>query len=170
VAATLALAGCGQTKGPEVATAQGSTVTASGSPTSSGSATSSAPAKESAYDKARRYIRCMNDNGDNLPDPVEGKSLPMGTIGDAQGPTEAYNKCKKFLPATWPVKLDPKEIARSAKFFECMRKEGIPVPVADENGMIDEPPGDPWQTMPGYREAEAACRHLYDDPANNANQ
>jgi hypothetical protein len=51
-----------------------------------------------------------------------------------------------------------------------MGKEGISMPVADENGIIDEPPGDLLETMPGYREAEAACRHLYDDPANNTNQ
>src|SRR5258705_8114795 len=69
-AAALAMAGCGQTKGPEVATAQGPTATASGGETSSASA------KESDYDKARRYIGCMNDNGENLPDPGEGKPLP----------------------------------------------------------------------------------------------
>jgi hypothetical protein len=164
VVAVASLAACGPAGGPQVATAQGPATPPSGGPTSS------APAGDSDYDKALRYVRCMNENGENLPDPVEGQPLPLGTLGGGPftGVTPAYLACKKYLPATWPVKLDPKEIARSAKFDECMRQKGFPLAEPDANGVVIEP-GDITTIThpPGYDGAVDSCRYLVDDAANN---
>jgi hypothetical protein len=145
-----------------VATAHPSTGTKSAAP-------SSVAPRETDYDKALRYTRCMTENGDKMPDPVEGKPLPLGSVGNGwtTTATPAFQKCKQFLPATWPIKLDPKEVARSRGYVQCMRKRGIPEPVADENGVVNEPTGDSLSQMPGYDAAVRACRHLVDDPANN---
>lgn len=79
----------------------------------------------------------------------------------------AYEKCKRFLPATWPIKLDPKEVARSRGYVQRMRQHGIPEPVADEHDVVNEPTDNALFRSPGYEAAVQACRHLVDDPANN---
>jgi hypothetical protein len=116
----------------------------------------------------------MTANGADTADPVEGRPFPTGltfragqTADDIRAQQAAYDKCKRLLPATWPVKLDPKEVARSRGYFQCMRKHGVPEPVPDRNGLINEPTEDKLGRMPGYDAAVRACRHLVDDPANN---
>jgi hypothetical protein len=134
----------------------------------------SAPAKESAFDKALQYTRCMTDNGAKVPDPVEGEPLETGgsvtkaaePFSAAEARMAAYGKCKKLLPSTWPVKMDPKEVARSAAFFGCMKKRGVQVYEPDADGMVHEPPTGDHYEQPEYRAAEQACRHLYEDAAN----
>jgi hypothetical protein len=167
VVLVLLLAGCGSAPAPQVATAHPSAGVASVPP-------SSVAPRESDYDKALRYTRCMTANGAPVADPVEGKELPTGETlvrgdtFDTNSPRRvAYQKCKQFLPATWPIKLDPKEVARSHGYVQCMRKRGIPEPVADENDVVNEPTDNRLFRIPGYEAAVAACRHLVDDPANN---
>ena len=74
----------------------------------------------------------MTDHGTKMTDPVVGKTLqtgdPAGRRSAGSGMTnDAFEKCKQFLPATWPIKIDPAEIARDKPFVECMRKHGIDV-------------------------------------------
>ena len=162
-AAALTTAGCtSPAPQPKVASAAQPTATAKPEPAPSAT-------KESDYDKALRFTRCMNALGENIPDPVEGKPLQTtGTkIGDWYTPSQNFPKCKQYLPATWPVKMDPKELAKEKKFDDCLEKRGIPVPKPDADGMVhySTDPGY-WET-PEYRAAEDACRYLYDDPANN---
>lgn len=171
--AAFAVAGCGSKQSPKVATAAAPAGAASGGVSASGPVSAAPPAKESDYDKARRYTRCMTENGEKMPDPVEGEPLlRVGVRGGEtfdhfeKGPT-AYDKCKQFLPAIWPVKIDPKEVARSRGYVQCMRKHGIPEPVLDENGVGNYPTGDQLERTPGYEAAVRACRHLIDDHANN---
>jgi hypothetical protein len=163
LAAVLALAGC-TAPAPEPQVASAARPTASAQAASSPSAT-----KESDYDKALRFTRCMNALGETIPDPVEGKPLQTTSqkMGDWYMPSSNFPKCKQYLPSTWPVKMDPKELAKEAKFDACLRKRGIVVPEPDANGMVhySTDPGY-WET-PEYRAAEDACRYLYDDPANN---
>ena len=163
VVAVAALAGCtSPAPEPQVASAAKPTASAAAARTPS-------PTKESDYDKALRFTRCMNALGENIPDPVEGK--PLQTTGQKMGywyvPSSNFPKCKQVLPATCPVKMDPKELAKEAKFDDCLRKRGIVVPEPDANGMVHYSTDQGYWETPEYRAAEDACRYLYDDPANN---
>jgi hypothetical protein len=167
VAVAVASAGCesGDSRRPRVATAQGTPSAAPGQPSPSATA-------ESNYDKALRYTRCMNEHGVEMPDPVEGEPLNMGYVvreGDSQWYTQSkvFELCKHLLPETWPVKVDPKEIARERAFGECLRKHGQHVYEPDANGMIHYPTDNSNQETPEYEAAVRACRHLIDDPAND---
>jgi hypothetical protein len=163
--AMVLLAGCSAHSGPAVATAHRPTgVGASASPTAS--------AKETDYDKAVQYTRCMTDHGTKMSDPEVGKALQTGdpvTVGGGwQVMTNAaFEKCKQFLPATWPVYQDPADIARDKPFFECMRKRGIDLGEVGPDGFVHYPADPSYQETPAYQSAEAACRYLVDDPANN---
>jgi hypothetical protein len=153
------VAGCDSAGGPKVATAQHQATTASGA------ASTSASAKESDYDKALRYTRCMTEHGEKIPDPVEGKPLPLGAAGSGWATmSAAFETCRHFLPATWPVKADPNEIARHRPWGECMRKHGVDVPELnpDANGMVHAAPDPTLYYTPQWRAAEAACRYLND--------
>jgi hypothetical protein len=163
-AAALALAGCDKPAQPRVATVQSAPGTSTGSPTP----------KESDYDKALRYTRCMTAEGSPMPDPVEGEPLLTGSMikagADGTGWVvrgDSFDKCKKYLPATWPVKVSPEELAKTRPFAECMRQRGIAWPEPDARGMVPYST-DPYASdTPEYRAAENACRYLYDDPAND---
>jgi len=170
--AALALAGCGEPRGPEVATAKSPAATAG--PAES-PATAKAPAKESDYDKALRYTRCMTEHGEEMDDPVEGVALPFSGKNRSKTTAwialpEAFHKCKHLMPATWPVKMDPKDLARERPFVECLRKHGIDAPEPDANGMVRYPTDTSYQAEPEFEAAVAACRHLIDDPAVGAEQ
>lgn len=161
VLAAFTVAGCSaQSATPRVATAnEPARAPAAGAPTS-------APPKESDYDKALRYTRCMTENGVPIPDPVEGKPLPIGNPPDPKShtwgvlDTTAFDKCKQLLPATWPVKWDPELIARFRPFGECMRKEGIDYPEPDAGGMVRETTDPTGPRSARYQAAEDKCRPL----------
>jgi hypothetical protein len=167
VALVVLLAGCAQAETPHVATAQSSSAPAStGSPAPS-------PTKLSDYDKALQYTRCLTAHGAPTDDPVVGVSLtafnefgPGVDLDYVNARRHAHELCKQLLPATWPVKLDPAEVARSAKYVDCMVKRGMPEPVPDAQGIINEPTDDSLSSTPGYDAAVAACRYLVDDKAN----
>lgn len=160
--AILSLAACtSETEAPQVASADRP---ATGP--AAGSVPPAQPAKESDYDKAVRYTRCMTENGTPIPDPVEGKALPIGKEPDPKAGTwevldvTAFNKCKQFLPATWPVKWDPELIARFRPFAECMRKAGVDYPEPDANGMVLDRTDPTAPRSAEYRAAEDKCRYL----------
>jgi len=152
------LAGCSSTETPQVATAQHPT------PPPAVSGATPTPAEDSDYDKALRFTRCMTENGAEVPDPVEGQPLQLvpASKGFQLLSTPEFEECRHFLPATWPVKADPKEIARQRPWAACMRKHGGKVPELepDANGMVHSPPDPTLQYTPKWRAAEAACRHL----------
>lgn len=124
------------------------------------------PPKESDFDKALRYTRCMTDNGAPTPDPVEGTPLPIGRPPDPKSgtwvvvDTTAFDKCKQFLPATWPVKWDPELIASFRPFGECMRKQGVDYPEPDANGMVRDRTDPTAPRSAEYQAAEDTCRYL----------
>jgi len=175
ISAALMVAGCTSTAPPpRVATA----ARPAASTGSGAGAANPGTSPESDYDKALRFTRCMNALGDHIPDPVEGQPLQLMSMPDpsqigpkkdwsAVVPSGNFAKCKQYLPDTWPVKMDPKELAKEAKFDDCMAQHGIPIEQPDPQGMVHyhTDPGY-WET-PEYRAAEDACRYLYDDPANN---
>jgi hypothetical protein len=169
LAAALLLAGCGGgASAPHVATAQRSAPATA----AAGSAASS-PSADGDYDKALRYTRCMTEHGVPTPDPVVGVSLGGQTFnrGDTEATVlarrDAFEACKHFLPATWPVKADPKDVARDRPFWECMRQHGMPVEEPDANGMYHEPTDRSPESTPEYLDAVEQCRYLVDDPANH---
>ncbi|MEV4642328.1 hypothetical protein AB0J80_33760 [Actinoplanes sp. NPDC049548] len=167
----LLAAGCSEPHSPAVATAG-----TGGSTATSGTAAPpvSARPKESDYDKALRYTRCMTENGAKMPDPVEGEPLMTGDVVVADEPMSAvearlaaFGKCRQLMPATWPVKADPKEVARSAAYNRCMKQHGVPVYEPEADGMWHAPTNSDYMQTPEYRAAEQDCRHLVDDPAND---
>lgn len=164
LAAVLALAGCTGTapSEPQIASAARPSASTAAAPAPS-------PTEESDYDKALTFTRCMNALGENIPDPVEGKPLQTTSVksGGWYAPSPNFPKCKQYLPATWPVKMDPKDLAKEAKFDDCLRKRGIVVPEPDAHGMVRYSTDPGYWESPEYRAAEDACRYLYDDPANN---
>ncbi|MEV6925843.1 hypothetical protein AB0M46_15280 [Dactylosporangium sp. NPDC051485] len=178
VVAFFGLAACSSSPPtPEVASAR--------QPSASAAAGPSAAARETDYDKALRYTRCLTENGAETPDPVEGEPLvtayvvtsgtsvktyavtPRTSVETTVARIEAHEKCKQFLPATWPVKVDQAQVKRSRPYFDCMRSHGIDEPVPDENGMVQGRTDPSYRSTPEYQDAVAKCRHLYDDPAND---
>jgi hypothetical protein len=114
----------------------------------------SASVKETDYDKALRFTRCMTENGAETADPVEGKPIFTGSVRTSSGlvaldrsePSavreakfRAFPKCEHFLPNSWPIKVDPQEIARSRPYNECLKKHGFPQPEPDAKGMVHLP-------------------------------
>ena len=171
--AVLALSGCSQPRTPEVATAESPAAAQPDQGPATTATATAKPGKETDYDKALRYTRCMNEHGEQMDDPVEGKPLPlMGKNhtggGGFQKVPEAFDKCKRFMPATWPVKADPKDLARERPYGECMRKHGIDYPQPDADGMVHYPTDPTTLGRPDYQAADAACRHLVEDPTNDA--
>lgn len=174
------LAGCSEAEGPQVATAQQPTVPGASVPAPAKAGGSAAPAGDSDYDKALGYTRCMNDHGSELPDPVVGKALPTGyeiPPNKHKGASEellvrirAYQACKRLLPATWPIKMDPKDIVRDKPFSDCVLKKGVAVATPGPDGIVHEPTDPKIYQTPEYRAAEASCRHLVDDPAMRQQQ
>jgi hypothetical protein len=167
VCAVLALVGCDQTRGPEVATAKSpAAVEPDPAPGSV-----SAQRRDRDYDKALRYTRCMNEHGERMDDPVEGKPLPlMGDDHPDKGfvrVPEAFEKCRHLMPATWPVELDPEFAELERRWGECMRRHGVDYPEPDANGMMRRPADPSVLGRPEYQAADAACRHVIDDAADD---
>jgi hypothetical protein len=154
----LAVEGCtgGPASTPGVATASSTSAHPTGSPNA---------AEESDYDKALRYTRCMTALGDKVPDPVEGKPLqitakPLGEGDGWQAESPNYAKCKHYLPATWPVKVDPQDLALAKMFAECMRKNGIDYPMPDENGVVAYPADPTAMENTQYYAAQNSCSEI----------
>jgi hypothetical protein len=155
-----ALVGCADgpsDDGPRVASAR-----EPATPTGGGTAPATG---DSNYDKALRFARCMNDNGEKVPDPVEGQPLQIAAPneqGFAIVPSPAFEKCRALLPPSWPVKADPKHIAQGRAWGECMRSHGVETPelTPDANGMVQTQPDPTLVYTPEWRAAEAACRHV----------
>ena len=135
------------------------------------------PAPLSDFDKALRFTRCMTVNGITTKDPVAGEVLPIWmTVSEGEGADSfqqrsiahraAWNKCKSLLPATWPVKEDPAQLAKERPFKDCLKRHGIEVYEADSNGMVHYPVDQSYLDTPEYNAAVDACRKFYDDPAN----
>ncbi|WP_238011628.1 hypothetical protein KZZ52_14600 [Dactylosporangium sp. AC04546] len=166
----LGLAACSATPpAPEVASAR--------QPSASGSAGPSPATKDSDYDKALRYTRCLTENGAETSDPIEGEPLvtahvikPGASVETMLARMAAHDKCKQFLPATWPIRIDQAEVERSRPYFDCMRSHGIDEPIPDKDGMVQTPTDVSYRSTPEYQDAVAKCRHLYDDPANDLPQ
>jgi hypothetical protein len=156
VVMAVAAAGCDASDAPKVATAQSHAVT------QPGSAAPPAPAKENDYDKALRFTRCMTKNGQKTPDPVVGEQLPISASGKGWAivDTPAFQKCRHFLPAIWPVKVDPNWIAQARPWGECMRKHGVDVPELhpDSDGMLPYAPDPATDHTLQWIAAQAACQ------------
>lgn len=159
VAAALVLAGCTAPAAPAVATARSAAPTRTAGPS---------PSAESDYDKALRYTRCMTAHGETVADPVVGQPLPLGRPhqGWYSAGSPAFVACQQYLPATWPVKVDPEELVKERAFDECLRRHGIEVPQPDADGMVHYPTNLYGKESPQRTAAIEACRRYYDDPAN----
>jgi hypothetical protein len=163
LATTLLLASCSTPATPEVPHAQQPTTAVSGP---------AALGKETDYDKALRFVRCLNDKRAKvnrygqpmaaIQDPVVGEPLP---VYDA--PKDVFDQCKQFLPSTWPIREDPAELAKEKPYRACLREHGIDAPEPDSSGLIAYPANPYAETDPANQAATDACIHLYNDPALN---
>jgi hypothetical protein len=168
------IAACGSPDQPRVASAATDHAATAAGSAGGASAVPSAPSAPTDYDKALAYTRCMTANGAPSRDPVEGEPLvtynmlrPGEDAASYQTRRDAHQKCRHHLPVAWPVRWDPKEIARSQRYIECMREHGITQSWPDANGLAQEPTDDAFRSSPEYQAAVRACRHLVDDPAND---
>lgn len=170
--AALVLAGC--TSSPPVSEIPTATRPSEAPTVAPGGEASQAPLSD--YDKALRYTRCMTRMGVTTKDPVVGEMLPTRpTFGRDQAPGSyeeqatgfraGRDKCKELLPATWPVKEEPAQLAKERPFKDCLKRRGIQTYEADGNGMVHYPVDLSYLETPEYKAAESACSKYYDDPA-----
>jgi hypothetical protein len=137
----LALAGCLSTPdGPEVATA--------GSGPAPGPA-STQSVLEQYVEGVRAYVRCMRDNGIELPDPGPRGEIDLSVLGppgqakrDPQYLT-ASQRCQSLLPPMPAELVDqgppltPEQVEYVRRYAACMRENGVPTfPDPDENGRL----------------------------------
>lgn len=130
-ALVLALAGCGgKADTPAVATADGA------KPTVSASAANDVVAKYVA--EVREFVRCMRNEGFNLPDPGPKGEIDYSSLGLGAGLKKdpkfmaAQQTCSHLLPPV-PEELEDKgppltaeQIEYARRYAKCMRANGVP--------------------------------------------
>ena len=137
VVAAAALAGCGGSKSPSVA----SVATTTSSPTAGTSAPSTPPSSSRPPSQTQvqqdslRYARCMRANGvPNFPDPQAGGGFlfQAGTGVDPSSPgfKAARAKCQKLMPQVGPTPGSTTHpsaqwVAHMVKVAQCMPRHGI---------------------------------------------
>ncbi|MGI5147600.1 hypothetical protein ACQEVC_14690 [Plantactinospora sp. CA-294935] len=163
------VAGCGGAdRDPGIATAGGSTASASGG---------AGPAPVDDADRARRFGQCMRDNGlPNFPDPeIEDGAIrmraPDGT--DRAKLEAAQKKCQEYLPnGGEPPRLDPQAQQRIREYARCMRENGVPRfpdPEPDGGLRIEGGPDlDPQSET--FKAAERACAGLHPKPPGGSGE
>ncbi|MCW3839133.1 hypothetical protein ONA70_03355 [Micromonospora yasonensis] len=117
----LAVAGCGANPDtPQVATAGG--VAAGASP--------SASASVSDEDRQREFVKCMRENGVDLPDPEPGQrgmKIQIGAGIDKEKVQPAMEKCRSLLPNGGErPKLTSEQVEKLRELARCMRENGVP--------------------------------------------
>ena len=154
-----ALAGCGGDPAPDVATA------GSAPPAAGPSATAGAVAEYVAAQ--REWVKCMREQGFDLPDPdAKGRvDFTLGQIGVGRktdpkfmAAQVACRKYSKELPAELEEReqLTPEQIANRRAYAACMREHGDPTfedPEPDGNWPRGDSGADPGeeQARNGYR-------------------
>ncbi|MFU8851554.1 hypothetical protein ACNAW0_11310 [Micromonospora sp. SL1-18] len=116
----LAVAGCGSNPDtPQVATAGG--IAAGASP--------SASASLSDQDRQREFVKCMRENGVDVPDPEPGQRGMNVRIGgaDREKMQPAMEKCRSLLPngGERPA-LTEEQVEKMRELARCMRENGVP--------------------------------------------
>jgi hypothetical protein len=113
----------------------------------------------------------MNDHGERMDDPVEGKPLPLmgdnhAQAGFAQVP-EAFEKCRHLMPATWRSSRTRSTPSRSAGTATACAGTASTYPQPDATGMVRYPADPSVLGRPEYQSADAACRYVIDDSADS---
>jgi hypothetical protein len=122
-AATLGLAGCGE------------------------SSDDSGAMSQSERDKFLKYSKCMEEQGVDVPDPQNDSDKAAAGAGSGEDPkVEAANAiCRKYAPNGGNDKVSTEEEDAAVKKAECLRKQGInatdPKPGTADIG-IEKGPGD----------------------------
>jgi hypothetical protein len=148
-ASALILAACGGSSDDDgVASAGGSK--------SSPSATASAPAN--VDDRTLRYVRCLRENGVDVPDPKPGddlKELPLPKNVAEEKMRQAARACAQHVPGGGlPGQDDPRSQDQLRLFAKCMRDNGVEVP-DPSGGRLDLSGVD--VRSPEYQKASRAC-------------
>jgi hypothetical protein len=116
----LALAACGDPAvGPDVASADGATPTASASASTS-----------TAQGDPVKFADCLREHGVDVQLEQGGGMRIHGKPGDEGKMTKAQEACRKYAPSGGPGKGKPMSKAdqeRFLKFAQCMRDHGIPM-------------------------------------------
>jgi hypothetical protein len=120
--------------------------------------------------QAVKYSQCMRDNGvPSFPDPVNGRltlKVQKGTDLDPESPAfqKAQETCKPYQPAGLGQQgADPEQQARTLKWVQCMRDNGVPDmpdPQPDGRMLIGGPSGGPNPDSQAFKDAQTKCRDL----------
>jgi hypothetical protein len=156
VAASVALAACGEPNTPNVAI-EGSTTTTVAAANGTGSTSSS---------QSLAFSQCMRGNGvGNFPDPTNSGAIPKESpqelgVSDSRYRT-AVNTCAHLLPNGGSSESQAQIAyvkALSLSFAKCMRRHGVPLPDPDSSGRIPDPATVGInQGSPKFEAANQAC-------------
>jgi hypothetical protein len=129
----------------------------------------------------REWVKCMRDNGIDVPDPDESGQVDLSGQGLAlkKNPkfVDASKKCSAKKPAVPESveaanrpKLTPEQIKTKREYAECMQKNGaqdFPDPGPDGYGG-DNNSGEPeWdQSSAGAQRATRVCAPIIGNPTN----
>ncbi|MFE6774800.1 hypothetical protein [Streptomyces sp. NPDC057702] len=180
-ALALTLAGCGGGDGAKVPSAGGADGAVSAGATGGGG---DAGDELAAYVKGQRvWVKCMRDNGVDIPDPSENGQV------DLDGQALALKKDPKFLEASTTCaakqpavpesveaasrpKLTPEQIKVKREYAACMQKNGapdFPDPGPDGYGGDDNSAVSEWdQSSASATRATRVCGPLIGAPTNPA--
>lgn len=156
LAVPLALAACSPGDGGGIASAGGTSPSATG------------VEEVSEEERAFQFVECMRENGIDLPDPEPdgegGFTFGIGELGidlsDARF-QDALRACRDKLPRGGDRDLDDPEVqAQLREFAECMRDNGIDMPDPDPGGGFGGAMAEIDRNSPAFQKALEACRDL----------
>ncbi|HVW44919.1 MAG TPA: hypothetical protein VHC18_26580 [Amycolatopsis sp.] len=108
---------------------------------SSAATSAAATSTASDEDQALAYVRCMRENGVNMPDPKTGDGGTGFTIPDGVDKTKvdaAQEKCKSLLPnGGAPRPVSAEDLDKQRQVAKCLREHGVdvPDPTAEDPGI-----------------------------------
>ncbi|MGW2084695.1 hypothetical protein [Streptomyces sp. NPDC001880] len=177
-----ALTGCGNDDdGAKVPSAGGADKSASAGATGGGSGGGGEDELAAYVRGQREWVKCVRDNGVDVPDPDETGQVDLSGQGLAlkKNPKfiDASKKCSAKKPAVPESveaanrpKLTPEQIKAKREYAECMQKNGAPdFPDPGPDGYAgDNNSGVPeWnQSSAGAQRATRTCAPVIGDPAN----
>ncbi|WP_063780894.1 hypothetical protein [Nonomuraea sp. SBT364] len=153
-ALTALVAGCGS-QPPSTGVASVSATSAA--PSAAASPTGTADPEE----QARKYARCMRENGVDMPDPEPGGAFRVMTKVEAGTETfkKAMEACRELAPFKDRGELTPEDEEKMRAFARCMRENGVDMPDPEPGGGLRvKSDGRVDPDDPAFKAAMDTCR------------